>query len=921
MKKSLISCAILGLALSGCGGGGGGSSATNSDGEILSSVTTGFVLPTEISAVPADSSSTTGIQINSFASVIQALTVDQLPAASDYKKASARRYIEERELEQFDVIEQVMSAVAQTNYADPANINARPYKAMIAWEDEQDGREVKTLEPWVVESRMIVVDGQDVNRLLAWIEEPDFDNPGQIRLIKAEFKIYTSANVNADGSFADYGEWDMNVSFNDDGSRYFAATSRIANGVNTIKIHENGAGEFNAETKGILVRSGTSGSGKVNYPDGDACYQTEGPPDFDTCITMKTAQYAYNTDYIVVDGDISTPGDEVYKDRDPDNAAEMTHQYGLFYADADAANDIAAGDSLQKHKQFGFPLVFTNADFNYEEHAYYGAWQGRHEIWNGQDLEAGDVVTKENHNPDATPQTYVVSDKFNGILTKRSLVDANLDDIKNIPVETWVNKHYDLFYDGVTDNEWKSCAGWMDWSGPTCRSFADDTDIGFSTFSNFSSLVVGEGDRKWVNVGSWDSIKQQPINYVYLASDPSIQGFTFAGAGFYEADFDQMTGGQTPKVPAALLTPTDGDNMWIDIGGSIYIMYTGNFTSPNTGWVQKTLESFNEQTWTPVFSSTGDTTFSPELGREYYINNNGANFVVKRRDAADEAASYEAKIELQTAANPINYSTILPTGTSYSYLATPWRPEVEYTFVTDANDANFMKLVYLTDDPNTQDVDESSTPTVATAGEWGLQAYNSSDLPLKADGTVVAVDEYGIPTDPAVRPVEFNWEYSEGGEGWGVQQFLCTPDCSSTDNYVMLSDPVQLEPITVPNGAGVDKTLSLMYDGWMHGLPDMYQELSKNDWQMSSDISDKIINIPAGTAVTDSSDDTTMYYVKPLEVSVFLGVVDGTTTPGVPDISDADAVDLSTVPDFTDHGMGAKPTGTVVKYSEGIAVE
>ena len=59
MKKSLISCAILGLAMSGCGGGGGGSSATNSDGEILSSVTTGLVLPTEISAVPADSSSVT----------------------------------------------------------------------------------------------------------------------------------------------------------------------------------------------------------------------------------------------------------------------------------------------------------------------------------------------------------------------------------------------------------------------------------------------------------------------------------------------------------------------------------------------------------------------------------------------------------------------------------------------------------------------------------------------------------------------------------------------------------------------------------------------------------------------------------------------------------------------------------------------
>jgi len=351
MKRSLISCAILGIALSGCGGGGGSASNTNDDGEVLSSITTGFVLPTEISAVPAESTAT-GIQINSFASVIQALAVADLPTASDYKTTTTKKYIEERELEQFEVIEQVINAVSQTKYADPANINAGPYTAMIAWIEDRDGREVKTLEPWVVESRMIVEDGQDVNRLLAWIEEPDFEHPGQVRLIKAEFKIYTSANVNDDGSFADYGEWDMNVSFDDTGTKFFTATSRIADGANTIKIHEKGAGgEFDSETKGIMVRSGTTGSGKVSYPDYEFCWQTMAGPD---CVPpVKTAQYAYNTDYIVVDGDTSTSGDAVYKDRDPANAVEMTHRYGLFYTDADANAGIAAGDNVERHKSFG----------------------------------------------------------------------------------------------------------------------------------------------------------------------------------------------------------------------------------------------------------------------------------------------------------------------------------------------------------------------------------------------------------------------------------------------------------------------------------------------------------------------------------------------------------------------------------------
>ena len=65
-------------------------------------------------------------------------------------------YIEERALEQFDIIEQVFSALAQTNYAKQENINKGPYKAMIAWTDEQDGKDVKTLQTWTIESQMIV---------------------------------------------------------------------------------------------------------------------------------------------------------------------------------------------------------------------------------------------------------------------------------------------------------------------------------------------------------------------------------------------------------------------------------------------------------------------------------------------------------------------------------------------------------------------------------------------------------------------------------------------------------------------------------------------------------------------------------------------------------------------------------------------
>jgi len=562
-------------------------------------------------------------------------------------------------------------------------------------------------------------------------------------------------------------------------------------------------------------------------------------------------------------------------------------------------------------------VTYTDAN-GYMQHAYYGAWQGRHQLWgggpDGGQIPAGTTVTEEAFGGGETPASYTVSDPFNGTLTRRTLADADLNDIKGIPVETWVNENYQLVYEVDT---WKFCDGYTDWNSgpPVCRDRVTDNQIALTVFTDFDSLIMTEGGRKNVNINRWDNNTFQNYDYVYLAADPAITGFTFAGAGFYVASWGN-NGMMRPNVPAVKYTPQDGDDMWANIGGSIYIQYSGDFTSGKTGWVEKQLTDFIQETWTPVFAdSSNDVSFSPEQGYEYYINNQGANYIVRRVAAADAVSSYEVKSELQTSANPVNYASLLPAATSY--LSTPWRPEVRYSLVTDSADPNFLKLVYLTDDPNTADVDESVTTTVYTSGEWGLQAFNSSDQPLMADGTPVTVDEWGFPEAGQPRPTEFNWEYSEGG--FGSQQFLL----DGNGDYVMLSDPLQLMPVTATNGAGETKTLSLAYDGWMHGMPDMYQELSKNDWIMSQEIADKIINLPAATVVTDT--DGVEYFVKPLDISLFMENLTESEIIGaggtVPDISDASQADLATVPDLVPNGMGAVPTGTVVKYSEGNPVD
>src|SRR3569833_2328052 len=113
MKRELVVLIAAAMGLSACGGGSDTAQITpntNSSGEVLSALTTGFALPTEISAVPADNSSAAASLAHGLSFRLHALAhaVSALPANSDYEKTSTRKFIEEHSLEQYDIIEQVM---------------------------------------------------------------------------------------------------------------------------------------------------------------------------------------------------------------------------------------------------------------------------------------------------------------------------------------------------------------------------------------------------------------------------------------------------------------------------------------------------------------------------------------------------------------------------------------------------------------------------------------------------------------------------------------------------------------------------------------------------------------------------------------------------------------------------------------------
>jgi len=901
--KNLRNICLIGVIALGLmtivGTGGGGDSATSTTTTDTTSTDTtvsetlatlDWELPREISAVPTSLnavSSSSNLSLRASLAVLARLATDE---GTDYTEAHTKKFVEEHSLKQFDIIETVLGALAQTHYADAENINNGPYKAIVAWEDEQNGVDIKQLEPWVVDSQQIEEDGEPVLRVQAWIEEVE---EGETQLVKAEFKIYTPATRNDDGSYSDYGVWIMNVKFDETGEDdYFAASASVGDdGGSIIKLHEKfseeggpGPAGYAMEMKAIMHRADAEGYGQVNHPDFEALFGPDADPNI-TSIPTKEVQYAYNENYLAVQVDENPVQ---YKDRD--SLTEMTHRYGVYNKDT--------GDDIMKTKSFGFPIRYTSDGLT--QHAFYGAWQGRHQIW-GQggnaSISEGTTVTREDIPPNETPPTYTVGKTFQGVLAKRTYVNADISDIKDIHVEIWVNQDYNLTYIDPDDPANPDSAN-MTWSYCTDMVWPEPPDppqcvgdlVDFDANVGFTSLIVGENDdRKHVNIMGfeWDDQTQQGSMKNYVYKEAFTSNNVDYEAGFYEVEQADPGSPATLVTPPTILDPAYRDELCIFIGGSIYVEYTG---TGETGWVEKEVIGFNTMTWTPEFSEDGDKDYTLPEGRELYINMQGSNYIVTRT-----GNTYETKLELQSVANPDNVSTFVQAGTVFK---DPWNPDGNstYEFVTDSSSLKYLMLVYKTvgdNDMQAGGLASAEEGAVVTDDKWGLQAYVNDEQ-----------------TDDM-----FNWEYQGENENWGSVTYLKNTD----GTYKLLDDPMRFNSITATNNADQEKTLALQYDGWMMGLPMLHEELMKNDWVMTDEIKNKIINLPAGTEVTEASTGTA-YLLKPLEVSQFLDLV-SSDTAGLPDISQADSVDLSTVPVFVDHEMGDMPEDTTIKYSEGEPVE
>ncbi len=841
---SLSAFLIMTTILSGCGG----------DGNSQSSGGAGISLPTEVSAVSANNTNSPSALVTAMHNLTAA--VSDLPTDSDYHSAKTAKYVDEKTLEVFGIIETILKAVAQTNYDKAENIGAGPYKAMVAWEEENEGRAQKQLEEWIVQSVLTTENGATVNVVHLWIEEPDQD-------VVVESRVYRAADQDSAGNYLNYGEWTINANFTNKATgnsagTFYASAAIAADGKTILQLNENfirseniGTGSpilVTSATTGVVNKSNTDGYGKVRVADWDYCWSTTPTPPECSGPSLTLPQvditYAYNQNYL---GFSEDGGTITYKDRN--NPVEIHYRYGLF--------DGTTGVNVEKTKSFGFPVTFTDGNGD-RRHAYYGAWQGRHELWAGdQTIPDGTIVTKEDVPPGQTAPTYSVK-SFNGILNKRILANADISQIQDIPLEIWLGEGFTLVHNGT---DFLECQN-DDWNWgstpPTCN-----TTPSAHTMATLNYDPNGGPNRKEIIIDRFDGSQNR--------------SYTYNSGTFTETDWSASPGDTS-------YTPALDDVVHVWISGSTYIKYE----SGSSSWVELPLTDFDEQTWTPTFDTPVPFTF-PD-GNEYYVNNKGTNFIVSR-----SGATYTVKMELQQVANPNNVGAAMPFVAAGTYFKEPWAGATASTFELDTSAASptYMLLVYRTVDPNT--APDKTIGDLLTQDIWGLSAYDASDTPL--------ADQY-------------NWEYKDtaSGDNWGGVTYLM-----SGSTYVLLDNPIFLDPLMLtPLGGGSSIQFSLQFDGWMHGLPDMHWELEKNNYVMTQELADKVVNIPTGTDVTDSNTGT-IYYVKPLEIGVILRT--GTPAAGEqPDLSPADGIDLSTVPSAATVNIGAKPTNAQLKYVEGKAV-
>ena len=410
---------VLAVILISCGGSGTGSISSLS---VTQKVT---VVDAQSSGGSAQYGATAVSPLTFSAA---ALSPSSLPAGSDYFTDRTEVFVEERSVEAFNTINEILCSIDQTKFGDM--LNKGPYHAQVdmkacsnnrdnadsagkSSQNKSSGSNKAEYEMWTVDSSR--VDNSSPHIVKVWVHQKADDMmPGEVIYAKAVITEGISS-TNPNGIFTMNFKAHPVVSGTIDTSTVtFKGTLKSeldsTTGEPLLKFVNIGGfstqgGTVSFTEKAVLNKKsdGTTGEGSI-YKSGTSPQGSQ------------TAQFDIafdSSNFLREDGTTSVCLDRT-------NFDETVWRYGLY----DSNGDRVARNS-------GFPIKVTQSSTD-----YYG-WVGYWGLWFPEDVTVsdGDTVYKLTYgseNSSGTPYTVFIS---GGKLIKHTKRNITLGDIKNVPLD------------------------------------------------------------------------------------------------------------------------------------------------------------------------------------------------------------------------------------------------------------------------------------------------------------------------------------------------------------------------------------------------------------------------------------------------------------------------------------------------------
>jgi hypothetical protein len=363
----------------------------------------------------------------------------------------------------------------------------------------------------------------------------------------------------------------------------------------------------------------------------------------------------------------------------------------------------------------------------------------------------------------------------------------------------------------------------------------------------------------WHDVAGPSVLASTPTITVFASLvNPTDQSFhtyqyrTGPDAGFYDV------------ATSAAYLPQADDYFAAHSVGRRYITLT------STGWREKKVASSSFDGVQFVDGGDTDFTLMSESLYHLYVNGNWYS-VTQHRDG-----SYTVALRVDTLVSAANVAQLLSATAILEPVPDTGSNGSTYRLDVDPASEHFLQLIYAT----------VGTDDASQGGLVGRPVARSLTGLTASDGS----QQRGT----------FDWDQN-------AITGTSTALIDSNGSPVALEDPMPFRSITLSMRNGGVRSYSVSFDGLagqFSGLPNIQAALAQNGHVMTRELADTYVGVPAGTILIDAR-NAKSYITKPLLIVEYLPINE--TNPGNLDLAGATNIDLGTVPNYVDPGMGDAP--------------